>query len=66
MANSTTFLFNTGSTPGNPSQTGHVLVFGVAPNVVLHEQKIFESVISCVWTSSPITGSYVGIVFSTG
>jgi hypothetical protein len=46
MANSTTFLFNTGRTPGIPRQIGHVLLFGGAPNFVEHPQKIFVIVFS--------------------
>src|SRR5208282_642782 len=57
-ANSTAFLFNTGNAPGSPRQTGHTFVFGGSPKRVEHEQKIFEAVSSCTWTSSPMTGSY--------
>ena len=41
IAYSTTCLFNTGSEPGIPVQTGHVCVFGAPPNSVEQEQKIF-------------------------
>src|SRR6516165_13087 len=58
-ANSTALRFKTGSTPGSPRHTGHTLVFGGFPNFVEHEQKIFVSVSSWTWTSSPITGSYL-------
>ena len=34
MANSTTFLLSTGSTPGKPQQIGQVLALGVRPNWV--------------------------------
>jgi hypothetical protein len=44
MANSTTFLFNTGKTPGMPRQTGQVWLFGAAPNLVEQPQNIFVSV----------------------
>lgn len=47
MASSTARLFKTGSAPGNPRQTGHTCVFGGAPNVVVHPQKIFVVVRSC-------------------
>src|ERR1019366_5106584 len=57
-ANSTAFLFNTGKAPGSPRHTGHTLVFGGSPKRVEHEQKIFDAVSSCTWTSSPMTGSY--------
>ena len=58
MANSTTFWFKTGNAPGIPRHTGQTLVFGGAPNLLEQPQKIFESVRSWTWTSSPITGSY--------
>src|ERR1017187_3481225 len=60
-ANSTAFLFKTGSAPGSPRQTGHTFVFGGSPKRVEHEQKIFDAVSSCTWTSSPITASYLAI-----
>jgi len=41
IADSTTDLFKTGSTPGIPRQIGQVWLFGGAPNVVEHPQKIF-------------------------
>ena len=50
--------FSTGSAPGRPRQTGQVLVFGGAPNLVEQPQKILERVRSWTCTSSPITGSY--------
>src|SRR5438552_15242418 len=50
--------FKTGRAPGNPKQTGHVLVFGGAPNCVEQEQKILDWVSSCACTSRPITVSY--------
>src|SRR6185369_11238423 len=56
MANSTTFLFNTGSAPGMPRQTGQVWELGSEPNAVEQPQKILESVLSCTWTSRPMTG----------
>src|ERR1700674_949593 len=58
VANSTAFLFNTGSAPGSPRQTGQTLVFGGDPKRVEHEQKILDAVRSCTWTSRPMTGSY--------
>src|SRR5208337_2449944 len=57
-ANSTALRFNTGKAPGSPRHTGHTFVFGGSPNRVEQEQKIFDSVNSCTWTSSPMTGSY--------
>src|SRR5208282_1641899 len=57
-ANSTAFRFSTGRAPGSPRHTGHTFVFGGSPKRVEHEQKIFDAVSSCTWTSSPITGSY--------
>jgi hypothetical protein len=44
MANSTTFLFNTGKTPGMPKQTGHVWLLGAPPNLVEQPQNILVSV----------------------
>src|ERR1035438_3766966 len=63
-ANSTAFLFNTGKAPGSPRQTGQTLVFGGSPKRVEQEQKIFDAVSSCTWTSSPMTGSYFASRFS--
>ena len=57
IANSTTRLFNTGSTPGRPAQTGQAFSLGARPNAVEQPQKIFDSVRSWAWTSSPMTGS---------
>src|SRR2546426_3300265 len=57
-ANRTARSFRTGRTPGRPRHTGQTGVFGRAPNVVLQAQKIFETVLSCAWTSSPTTVSY--------
>src|ERR1700704_1967780 len=57
-ANSTAFRFSTGKAPGSPKHAGHTFVFGGSPKRVEHEQKIFEAVSSCTWTSSPMTGSY--------
>jgi len=47
MASSTTFRFNTGNAPGSPRHTAQTLVFGGAPNRVLHPQKIFVWVSNC-------------------
>ena len=58
VANSTAFSFNTGNAPGSPRQTGQTWVFGGAPNLVEHEQKILVVVRSWTWTSRPMTGSY--------
>src|SRR5271163_2115378 len=57
-ANSTALRFSTGKAPGSPRQTGHTFVFGGSPKRVEQEQKIFDAVRSCTWTSSPMTGSY--------
>ncbi len=38
--------FMTGITPGYPRQTGQTLLFGGAPYRALHEQNIFEFVLS--------------------
>ena len=46
IARSTAVLFSTGSAPGRPKQTGHVLEFGAAPKLVGHPQKIFVAVSS--------------------
>ena len=48
MANSTTFLFSTGKTPGNPAQTGQVLLLGSRPNLVEQPQKIFDSSVAAI------------------
>src|SRR3974377_1652878 len=58
-ANSTALRFSTGRTPGIPRQTGQTFVLGGAPNLVEHEQKIFDSVSTRAGTSSPMTGSYL-------
>src|SRR5216684_499375 len=57
-ANSTALRFSTGKAPGSPRQTGHTFVLGGSPKRVEHEQKIFDAVSNCTWTSSPMTGSY--------
>ena len=44
----------TGSAPGNPMHTGHVCVFGGAPNVVSHAQNILLRASNCTWTSRPM------------
>src|SRR5689334_16311496 len=58
VANSIARRFSTGSAPGMPRQTGHTFVFGGAPNLLEHPQKIFVSVNSWTWTSSPMTAWY--------
>src|SRR5271157_2468162 len=63
-ANSTALRLSTGRAPGSPRHTGHTLVFGGSPKRVEHEQKIFDAVNSCTWTSSPMTGSYLARRFS--
>src|SRR5438874_7132711 len=57
MVNSMAFSFGTGSEPGWPRQTGHVLVFGGEPNSLRHPQNIFVAVESSTWHSSPMTVS---------
>ena len=57
-ANSTAFRFSTGRAPGSPRQTGQTLVFGGVAKTGRAGQKIFVSVRSWTWTSSPMTGSY--------
>ncbi len=55
-AASTAPSFRTGSAPGKPRQTGHVRVFGSASATSVEQpQKIFVSVSSWTWTSSPMT-----------
>src|SRR5437660_10788583 len=51
---STARQFKTGNAPGNPRHTGHVFAFGSSPKRVEHPQKIFDAVLSCAWTSSPM------------
>src|ERR1700690_1079290 len=63
-ANSTALRLSTGKAPGRPTHTGHTLLFGGSPKRVEHEQKIFDAVSNCTWTSSPITGSYLASRFS--
>ena len=46
-----------GNAPGYPRQTGQTCVFGGAPNVVEHAQKIFDCVSRRAWTSRPMTAS---------
>ena len=46
--------FITGSEPGIPMHTGHVWVFGGAPNFVLQRQNNFVRVSNCTWTSKPM------------
>src|SRR5271154_4550561 len=58
-ANSTARRFNTGSAPGSPRQVGQTCVFGSPPYWFTQPQKAFDSVSSCTWTSSPITGWYL-------
>ena len=55
---STTALFNTGSTPGSPVQTGQMLVLGGSfQESALQEQKILVVVLSWMWVSRPMTAS---------
>src|SRR3989442_15705977 len=41
-----------------PWHTGQVWVFGGAPKVVGQPQNILVRVVSCAWTSRPMTTSY--------
>ena len=50
-------LFMTGSVPGSASTTGSVSVLGGSPKPVATRVNIFERVLSCTWTSSPMTAS---------
>src|SRR6184192_3078379 len=63
--NSMTRRFKTGSAPGNARHTGHVFAFGSSPKRVEHPQKIFDSVLSWAWTSSPMMVSQSLIVSSS-
>ena len=54
-------MFNTGSAPGSPRQTGHTFVLGAAPKPVGHAQKIFVRSPVGTCTSRPITASYLAI-----
>ena len=49
--------FGTGSDPGWPRHTGHVWVFGGAPNSFTQPQNIFVAVESSTWHSRPMTVS---------
>jgi hypothetical protein len=64
IVDSIAFSLTTGKAPGKAKQTGHVCVFGSAPNTVLHPQNIFELVLSSTCTSSPNTGSYLATTSS--
>src|ERR1043165_3106766 len=61
-ANSIARRFKTGSAPGNPRHTGQVFAFGSSPKRVEHPQKIFDSVLSWAWTSSPMMVSQLELV----
>src|SRR5256885_1124968 len=64
--NSITRRFKTGSAPGKPRHTGQVLAFGSSPKRVEHPQKIFDSVLSWAWTSSPMMVSQLLILECAG
>src|SRR5262245_18831423 len=51
---SSALRLSTGNAPGNPRQVGHVFAFGSSPKRVAQPQKIFDSVLSCAWISSPM------------
>ena len=57
-----TSLFKTGNAPGSARQVGQVLVFWVWLKLVGHEQKSLVLVLSCVWTSRPITTSNISFL----
>src|SRR6266705_71877 len=61
-ASSTARQFRTGKAPGRPRHTGQVLELGSSPNRVEHRQKIFDSVLSWAWTSSPMIVSQLLLV----
>src|ERR1700688_1528461 len=61
MPNSTARLFSTGNAPGKPRQTGQVFEFGGSPKRVEQAQNALVSVLSCTWTSRPMTGSWPAI-----
>src|SRR5690554_859295 len=51
-------LLKTGSTPGSAMSTAHACVFGSAPYLVDAPENALLLVKSCVWISSPMTGSH--------
>src|SRR5436305_14926191 len=55
---STARSLGTGSAPGCARQTGHVCVFGSAPNPFAQPQNIFVRVFSWTWLSRPIAGPH--------
>ena len=46
---------STGSVPGNAQSTTFACAFGPAPYSVLDVENSFDFVVSCAWTSRPIT-----------
>src|SRR5436309_14219876 len=60
--NSTARQLSTGSAPGRPRHTGHVFEFGSSPKRVEQPQKIFDSVLNCAWTSSPMMVSQLFVI----
>jgi len=46
-----------GERPGYPRQTGQTAVFAGAPKTTGQAQNAFVRVLSCAWTSSPMTVS---------
>src|SRR5436305_10221592 len=58
IVHSTARSLGTGSAPGCARQTGHVCVFGSAPNPFAQPQNIFVRVFSWTWISRPMTGSH--------
>ena len=49
--------------PGIPVHTGQVWLLGAPPKAVEQPQKIFVFVANSTWTSSPITVSYVLLIY---
>src|SRR5436305_12861685 len=58
IVHSTARSLGTGSAPGCARQTGHVCVFGSAPNPLAQRQNIFVRVLSWTWISRPMAGSH--------
>src|SRR5436309_15500587 len=48
-----------------PWHTGQVWVFGGAPKVVGQPQNILVRVVSCAWTSSPMTTSHLPAIIGS-
>ena len=48
--------FNTGRTPGSPRSIKSTRVFASSPNWLREGENSLVLVVSCTWTSKPITG----------